>query len=171
MDFGPKYYKILFGLDDLFDMEEKRRVLCDYDLDENYYSKSLVNNKLKLAQEQLQFIGNAFISPHFSTKNKLQLLKFLLTNIKSCQNAKDAFIRVQKLFNLLMICLSIVSKMYHECDDKSSIADLETLKIFREICEYSIPYTNNHVRVTCALIYSMLFKLSKNSEFQEELVQ
>lgn len=51
MDFGPKYYKILFGIDDFYDMEEKRRVLCDYDLDKNFYEKDLVNKGIILARE------------------------------------------------------------------------------------------------------------------------
>ena len=152
-------------------MEEKKRALCDYDFSANFYSKEVVNSRLLLTKEQIIFIGNAFVSPHFINKNKMQLLKFLLSNIKACQSARDPYLKIQKLFSLLVITLAIVNKMYQEFGDKPDQVDQDSLEVFKEICESAWLYTNNHARVTCALIYAMLFKLTKSSQFQETLLK
>jgi len=136
----------------------------------NFYSKDVIASKTSLVKEQLNFIGDAFVNQIFTHKNKMQLLRFLASNVKACHAAKDPFIRIQKLFSLLIITLSIVNKIYLEMS-KGDEMDVEMLEIFKEICESSWIFVNNHARVTCALIYGMLFKLSKSVEFQETLMK
>jgi len=170
LDFGPKFFKILYGEEDIYDFDERVRTLFDYDFSNNFYSKEMINTRTSLVKEQLTFIGEAFVNQIFTHKNKMQLLRFLASNVKACHAAKDPFIRIQKLFSLLIITLSIVQRIYQEMSKNEDI-DMEMLEIFKEICESSWIFVNNHARVTCALIYGMLFKLSKSVEFQETLMR
>jgi hypothetical protein len=171
IDFGPKYFRILFSNEDIYDNDEKKKTICDYDFAENFYSKKVTNSKFSLIQEEILFIGNAFIAPHFTDRNKMQLLKFILQNIKACQTSKDLYVRVQKLTTLLAIALSIITKIYTEAIEKSEKVETEILDVFREICEASWIYTGNSARVACALIYSMIFRLGKSTSFSEVLLK
>jgi hypothetical protein len=171
MDYGPKYFKILFSLEDIYNLEDTKKQLCEYDLTNNFFNRNLTNSRFVLVREQLTFIGNAFVATHFTNKNKMQLLNFLLTNVKSCQAAKDPFLKIQKLFSLLMITLAIVNKMYTEYSDKQESVDQDILAIFKDICDNAWIHNHNHARVNCALIYAMLFKLAKSPEFQQALLK
>ena len=171
IDFGPKFFKVLFTQEDLSDVEERRKTLFDFDFAENFYSKNFMNTKSSLAREQIIFIGNAFVSNQFTDKNKMQLLKFLLSNIKACQQSKDPFIKIQKLFCLLTIALTIISKIFNDNLDKPEKVDQELLEIFKDICEQSWVYPSNHARITCSLIYAMVFKLGKPHNYQETLLK
>jgi len=169
LDFGPKFFKILYGLEDIYDFEERSPMMFDYDISQNFFSKYLKNSRTNLVKEQLKFIGDAFVSQVFTHKNKMQLLKFLASNVKNSHAAKDPFLRIQKLFSLLVITLAIVNKIYHE--NKGEEVEMEMLEVFKEICESSWTFVNNHARITCALIYAMLFKLSKSTDFQDTLMR
>ena len=170
LDFGPKFFKILYGLEDIYDFEERGTMLFDFDISQSFFSKYLKNSRTSLVKEQLKFIGDAFVSQVFTHKNKMQLLKFLASNVKNSHSAKDPFLRIQKLYSLLIITLSIVHKIYNETN-KGEEVEMEMLEVFREICESSWTFVNNHARITCALIYAMLFKLSKSTDFQDALMR
>jgi hypothetical protein len=101
----------------------------------------------------------------------MQLLNFLLSNIKGCQAAKDPYLKIQKLFSLQVITLSIVQRMYNEYADKPESIDQETIIIFKDICQSSWIHPNNHTRLNCAMIYAMLFRLNRSPEFQEILLK
>ena len=173
MDFGPKNFKICTKYDSYIEYEGDSgddKNIIEYNFSAEFSSKNFKIRRDDIISEEVNFIGVAFSFHNFSNKNKIQLIKFLQSNIKTALLIKDSVIKNQKIMSLLLITSSIVDKLNTELHDIITITN-DIIMAIQEICLSCWNINQNHIRALLSVIYAKLFRFSKTVEYHDILIK
>ncbi|KAL4473927.1 hypothetical protein ABPG74_022791 [Tetrahymena malaccensis] len=127
---------------------------------------------IQLCFQQFEFIGRILASHSFTSKNKINLLKYMVNNQSSIFQLKDQNIKFFKLQPFLLVSIFIARKI-REAQSKNNLEpiEVEIVQYLKQMTESGFSSDDHIIRTLAGGSYALLIGIKTNTPYVETLIK
>ncbi|EAR90267.2 hypothetical protein TTHERM_00357140 (macronuclear) [Tetrahymena thermophila SB210] len=127
---------------------------------------------IQLCFQQFEFIGRILASHSFTSKNKINLLKYMVNNQSGIFALKDQNLKFLKLQPFLLVSIFIARKI-REAQSKNNLEpiEVEIVQYLKQMTESGFSSDDHIIRTLAGGSYALLVGIKTNTPYVETLIK